>query len=63
MVQQKSAMPLRRGQFLWMEPAAQHRYLQNLKQRIAEGYYNTDRVFTKVVDDIAPVLEEIIAGE
>jgi hypothetical protein len=63
MMQQQRVTTLRRGQFLWMEPAAQHRYLKNLKQRIADGYYNSDRVFTKVVEDIAPVLEEVVAGE
>jgi hypothetical protein len=63
MMQQQHVTMLRRGQFLWMEPAAQHRYLQNLRQRIAEGYYNTDRVFAKVAEDISPVLEDIIAGE
>ena len=63
MAPQQYISTLRRGQFLWMDQAAQRRYLQNLKRRIAEGYYDSDRVFSKVVEDIAPVLEEIIAGD
>jgi len=54
---------LRRGQFLWMDPAARRQYLHSLKRRIAEGYYNSDRVFSKVAEDIAPVLEEILGAD
>lgn len=62
MAQQQCVTMFRQGQFLWMEPVAQQRYLQNIKKRIAEGFYNTDRVFTKVVEEIAPVLEDVVAG-
>lgn len=53
----------RRGQFLWMDPEDQHAYLNILKHRISEGYYFTERVFTRIVDDIAPILEKAAAGD
>lgn len=63
MAPQQHIASLRRGQFLWLDKAAQQRYLHTLKRRIAEGYYNSDLVFSKVVEEIAPVLEEIVAGK
>jgi hypothetical protein len=53
----------RKGQFLWMEPEAQYLYLTTLKERISQGYYFTDRVFSRVVEDIAPILEETAVGD
>jgi hypothetical protein len=49
----------RRGQFLWMEPTARSRYVENLKKKITEGYYYSDNVVSKVVEEIAPILDEI----
>jgi hypothetical protein len=59
MAQQQQLPALKRGQFLWMEPAAQRRYVQQLKKRISDGYYNSENVFSKVAEEIAPVLEEV----
>ncbi|MBN1579024.1 MAG: hypothetical protein JW913_20850 [Chitinispirillaceae bacterium] len=59
---QHSSATLRKGQFLWMEPAARNVYLQKLKERISEGYYYTDRIFSKIADELAPVLEEVVAS-
>ena len=49
----------RKGQFLWRDPSAQMHYIATLKKRIAENYYFEDRVFTRIADEIAPVLDEI----
>jgi len=54
---------LRKGQFLWMDPSAQEAYLKKLKQRIADGYYYSEQIFTKVADELTPVLEEIALRE
>lgn len=54
---------VRKGQFLWMEPCAQETYLKKLKQRISDGYYFSERIFTKVADELTPVLEEIALRE
>ena len=59
MTAQKQSPLLRRGKFLWMEPSAQKTYLQELKQRISEGYYHSDKIFSKIADDLAPILEEV----
>ena len=53
----------RKGQFLWKEPEAQQTYLQIIRKRIADGYYFSDTIFSKVVDEIAPVLEDITSRE
>jgi hypothetical protein len=58
---QQQSTALRKGQFLWMDPAARNDYLQKLRKRISEGYYYSERIFSKVVDEIAPVFEEIIS--
>ena len=60
---QHSGTTLRKGQFLWMEPAARNAYLQKLKERISEGYYYTELVFSKIADELAPVLEEVAATD
>lgn len=60
---QHSGTTLRKGQFLWMEPAARNAYLQKLKKRISEGYYYTDSIFSKIADELAPVLEETVAAD
>lgn len=50
---------IRKGQFLWMEPASRSQYLQNLKNKIAAGYYYSDKVISQVVDELAPVIDDI----
>ena len=50
---------VRKGQFLWKDPQTQTMYLKTLKKRIAEGYYFRDKIFSRVADEIAPVLDEI----
>ena len=49
----------RKGQFLWRDPDTRLKYVIALKKRISERYYFNDRVFSRVVDEIAPVLDEI----
>ena len=41
-----------------MDNSAQESYLQTLKQRIAEGFYYSDSVMTKLVDELAPVMAD-----
>ena len=63
-MEHKHANPaLRKGRFLWMEPAARNAYLSKLKERISEGYFYSDRIFSKIADDLAPVLEEVVASD
>ncbi|MBN1308926.1 MAG: hypothetical protein JXA18_13470 [Chitinispirillaceae bacterium] len=62
MSNQHSGATFRKGQFLWMEPAARKAYLQTLKKRISEGYYYTDRIFSKIADELAPVLDEAVTS-
>jgi len=49
---------IRKGRFLWMDPAAQRRYIEDLKRRIESGYYFTDAIAEKVVEELAPVFND-----
>ncbi len=51
---------LRQGQFHWMNEPAKKSYLSMLKKRIDEGYYFSDKVVTRIVDEIAPVLNDCV---
>jgi hypothetical protein len=52
----------RKGQFLWRDPAARSKYITAVKKRISEEYYFTDKIFSRIVDEIAPVIDEITSG-
>jgi len=54
---------IRKGQFLWMDPAPRSRYLDTLRKKISSGYYYSDQVLTSIVDDIAPLIDEVISGK
>jgi hypothetical protein len=49
----------RKGQFLWMDPPARNNYLQNLKAKISEDYFFSESVLSKIVDDLAPIIDEV----
>ncbi len=51
---------LRQGQFLWMDESTKRDYISRLKRRIEDGYYFSDKVITRIVDEIAPVLNDTI---
>ena len=50
---------VRKGQFLWRDQPSQIKYLTALKKRISDGYYFNEQVFSRIADEIAPVIEEI----
>ena len=54
---------VRQGRFLWMDEEDRHRYISDLKEKIARGYYFSDTILGKVVEEIAPVIDESIEGE
>jgi len=49
---------LRQGQFLWMDRDSKEHYLENLKRKISDGFYFSDTVISKIVEEIAPAIEE-----
>jgi hypothetical protein len=49
---------IRRGQFLWREESERNKYLAKLSRRIASGYYSSDKVISKVVEELAPVFSD-----
>lgn len=54
---------VRKGQFLWMKQPSQKNYLKNLKEKITSGFFNSDCVIAQIVDEIAPVLEDVLYTE
>ncbi len=54
---------LRRGQFIWRDEAAQKRYVESITGRIQAGYYSSDRVLSKIVEELAPALSESVGEE
>ncbi len=51
---------IRQGRFIWMDESTKKNYLSTLKKRIEEGYYFSDNVITRIVDEIAPVINDTI---
>jgi hypothetical protein len=51
---------IRQGQFLWMDERTKREYLSILKQRISDGYYFSERVISRIVDELAPVINETV---
>ncbi len=54
---------LRQGQFQWMDEPDKKGYLSKLKKRIDEGFYFSDKVISRIVEEIAPVLNETVGIE
>jgi hypothetical protein len=54
---------IKKGQFLWKDEMSQKKYLTLLKKKIAGGYFYSDRVISRVVEEIAPVFREIAEFE
>lgn len=46
-----------------MEEGLKKEYLRDLKHRIENGYFFKDIIMTKIVDDIAPVMNDCVDGE
>lgn len=51
---------VRKGRFLWLEDPARKRYVEKLIRKIENGYFFSERVMSKIVDEIAPTFNEII---
>lgn len=51
---------IRQGQFLWMDESARKKYLSSLKKKIEEGYFYSEKVVSRIVEEIAPVIHDVI---
>ena len=54
---------IRKGRFLGLEKEEQRRYLEKLKTRISDGYFFSDTIIGKIVDEIAPALDDAVDRE
>jgi hypothetical protein len=43
-----------------MEEAEQESYLRNLKARISDGYYYSDLILSRVADELANVMADVV---
>ena len=49
---------IRTGRFLCMDEQSKKHYLDVLNKKIADGYFSSETILTKVVEEIAPVFNE-----
>jgi hypothetical protein len=49
---------IRTGRFLCMDEQSKKHYLDVLNKKIADGYFSSEMILTKVVEEIAPVFNE-----
>jgi len=54
---------VRKGQFLWMDENSRKTYLEALNRRISEGYYYSEKILSKVVEDLAPMMGEVAIND
>jgi hypothetical protein len=54
---------IRNGRFLWMDEKEQKRYLAVLNKKIAEGFYTSDQILSRLVDEMAPVFNDFLDGD
>lgn len=51
---------MRQGKFLWMNEQSKKNYISLVKKRIADGYYFSEKIIIRIVDDIAPVFDDTV---
>ncbi len=54
---------IKRGRFLWMESSAKEEYIASLKKKIESGYFFSEPILAKIVDELAPVMSETVPNE
>ncbi|NLL14731.1 MAG: hypothetical protein GX267_15110 [Fibrobacter sp.] len=54
---------IKKGRFLWMESPAKEKYVASLKKKVESGYYFSELILTKIVDELAPIISEIVPNE
>jgi hypothetical protein len=51
---------MKTGRFLWMDTNSKKLYLEALNKKIVEGYFFSEQILSKIVDDMAPVFNDHI---
>jgi hypothetical protein len=54
---------IRKGKFIWMDDGGRKRYIENLMQKITDGYYFSEKVLSRIVEELAPTFNEAIEHE
>jgi len=59
----KESPNIRTGRFLWMDEKSRKRYLAALNKKIAEGFFSSDIIITRLVDEMAPVFNDFLDSD
>ncbi|MBN1984124.1 MAG: hypothetical protein JW795_21520 [Chitinivibrionales bacterium] len=51
---------LRQGKFQWMDEDSKQKYIEELKKKISDGYFYSERVIGKLVEELAPVFSDSV---
>ena len=54
---------VRKGRFLWLDEPTKKRYLNRLKRKIEDGYFFSDIIIGRIVEEIAPAVEDALDRE
>ncbi len=49
---------VKKGRFMWREEPDRRQYIRQLTARIRQGYYQSDDVLDKVVEELAPAFSD-----
>lgn len=50
----------RKGKFVGMQEQDRQLYIKSLKKKISDGYFYSDAILSRIVDDIAPVFSDSV---
>jgi hypothetical protein len=56
----KDGSAVRGGRFLWMDEKAKKRYLAAINKKIAEGFFSSEQIILRIVDEMAPVFNDFL---
>ena len=59
----QDAVNIHKGQFLWRSPGEQGLYLKSLRKKISENYFFSETILSKIVEEIAPVIDDAVERE
>jgi hypothetical protein len=62
-MKRQESQPGHKGQFLFLESTARRKYVSALRLKIRQGYFTSDDVLTKLVEEIAPAFNDSINPE
>jgi hypothetical protein len=53
----------RKGRFLWMDDSSKRSYLESLSHKMRDGYFFSEKVIARLVDELAPSFSDTLQEE